>query len=116
MSAPFSENPYQTPEAPLDPPPYDASPFRSPQYCTEAIAALTCSLVGVVFVCIFAYCTILIEPAALILSIVALKRIRGDPNLEGRGLAIAAMVISIVILALAALLLLIVFGILFWRR
>jgi peptidyl-prolyl cis-trans isomerase B (cyclophilin B) len=109
MSSPFSENPYQTPQAPLGPPPYYPSPFRSPRNCTEAIAALVCSIAGL-FVC-----GILVEPMALVLSIVALKKIRADPYLQGRGMAIAGMVISIVVLVLSILWLLFVFGIFFWR-
>ncbi len=108
MSSPFSENPYQTPQAPLEPPPYP-SPFRSPP-CSEAIAALVCSIAGL-FVC-----GILVEPIALVLSIVALKKIRDDPNLQGHGMAIAGMVISIVAIVLAVLAVLFCIGIALWSR
>jgi hypothetical protein len=103
MSSPFSENPYQTPQAPLEPPPYYPSPFRSPRNCTEAIAALVCANVGMFFCGIFPGCSFLIEPIALVLSIVALKKTRDDPNLKGRGMALAGMVISIVVLVLSIL-------------
>ena len=104
MSSPFSENPYQTPQAPIGPPPFP-SPFGSPRYCTEAIVALVCSIVGPMV------CAILLEPTALVLSIIALKKIREDPYLKGRGMAIAAVVISIAIIALNILALLFFFGV-----
>jgi hypothetical protein len=108
MSSPFSENPYQTPEAPIGPPPPPyPSPFRSPR-CPEATAGLVCSIVGLLV------CGIVLEPIALILSIVALKKIRDDPSLEGHGMAITGLVISIVVLVLSVLWLLFGFGIFFW--
>jgi hypothetical protein len=117
MSSPFSENPYQTPQAPLEPPPPDPSPLRSRRYCTEAIAALVCSSVGCAFCGILVdppFCgALVVEPIALILSIVALKKTRDDPNLKGRGMAIAGMVISIIIWALSIFSLLIFFAISF---
>jgi hypothetical protein len=103
MSSPFSENPYQTPEASLDPPP-NPSPFRSPRYCWEAITALVCAVIGIV-PCLLS--TIILEPFALVLSISALRKTRGDPNLKGRGIAIAGMTISIVGLLLIVLYILI---------
>jgi hypothetical protein len=51
----------------------------------------------------------LLEPVALLLSIVALRKIRDDPNPQGRGMAIAGMVISIGVLVPMIFLLLIVF-------
>jgi hypothetical protein len=105
MASPFSENPYQSPEAPLEPPPSYASPFRTSRNCTEAIAALVCSLAGLLV------CQILLEPVALVLSLVALKKIRHDPTLQGRGMAITGMVISIIVLVLNALVILFVIGV-----
>ncbi len=110
MSSPFSDNPYESPQSPPGPSPYYPPPFRSPEYCTEAIAALVCSLVGLLI------CGFVVEPIALVLSIVALKKTRDDPNLQGRGMAIAGLVISIVVLALTVLSLLIVFGVAFRAR
>lgn len=118
MSSPFSENPYQAPQASLEPPPHD--PFRSRRYCTEAIAALVCSSVGCAFCVILVGpppCgALIVEPIALILSIIALRKIRNDPNLQGRGSAIAAMVISISVLVLTALAMLSFFALSFRRR
>ncbi len=102
MSSPFSENPYQTPQAPLDPVPYPSA-LRSPRYCWEAITALVCAIVGII-PCLLC---ILLEPFALVLSISALRKIHGDANLKGHGIAIAGMIISIVGLGLIALYILI---------
>ncbi len=71
---------------------------------------MVCSLVGLLV------CGILLEPIAFVLSIVALKKIRDEPNLQGGGMAIAGMVISIIVFALSLLWLLFVFGVLLWRR
>lgn len=103
MSSPSSENPYQTPQAPLGPPRYP-SRFRSRNYCTEAIVALIFAVVGLFLCCIIPACSICLESIALVLSIVAFKKIGNDPSLQGRGMAIAAMVISICVLAPSLLL------------
>jgi hypothetical protein len=114
MSSPFSENPYQTPETPTDPPPNPAT-SRSRRYCTEAITALVCSSVGCAFCGALVdppFCgALMVEPIALIVSIIALKKTREDPYLKGRGMAIAGMVISIAIIALNILALLFFFGV-----
>jgi hypothetical protein len=119
MSSPFSENPYQTPETPTDPAPNPA-PSRSRRYSTEAIAALVCSSVGCAFCGILVdppFCgALMVEPISLILSIIALSKIRNDPNLQGRGMAMAGMVISISVLAMSLLVLLILFGASFRSR
>jgi hypothetical protein len=73
---------------------------RGSQHCTEASRALIYSLVGLVI------CAPIVEPIALFLSIRALKKIRDDPRLEGRGMAIAALVISIIAIPLAILVIL----------
>ena len=59
MSSPFSENPYQTPRRRWSRRPIIRLLSVRP-YCTEAIAALVCSLVGMLV------CGILLEPVALI--------------------------------------------------
>jgi hypothetical protein len=108
MSSPFSDNPYQSPEAPLEPPPPEPCPPRSPRYCVEAIAALVCSSVGCAFCGILVdppICgVVVVEPIALILSMVTLKKTRDDPTLKGRGMAVAGMVVSIASFVLIAVL------------
>jgi hypothetical protein len=108
MSSPFSENPYQSPQSSCDPSPHDplpSDPFApaSSRYCTEAIAALVCAIIGFV-PCLLC---ILLEPIAMVLSISALRRMRREPNLKGHGMAIAGMIISVVGLLLLGVYLLI---------
>jgi drug/metabolite transporter superfamily protein YnfA len=122
MSPSSSENPYRTPQSP----PY-RPPFHSSRYCTQAIVALVCSFVGLVVCGIVAawvhdalatpvcwyvglfLCGIVLEPTALSLSIVGLKKTREDPNLKGRAMATAGVVISVIVLVLSILVLLSIF-------
>lgn len=98
QSSPHGEMvPYQQPPQPV--PVYQAQPFvvtpAGPKTAGLAVAALVCSLVGLVL-CYFAF---ILELLALIFGIIAKRQIK-DRGLSGNGMATAGIVISSIVLGL----------------
>jgi len=89
------------------PPSNDQSNFAGPlRYDPLAIASLVCAIVSFTV-----YLWIITAPVAFVLGILALKRIKAEPErLKGRGMALAGMIIPPLQIILAILLVIVAFS------
>lgn len=68
----------------------------------KALPALICGIAS------FLVCPLVLSVAAIVLGVQSRKAIDASPNLQGRGMATAGMVLGIVTLALSALALVVI--------
>ena len=79
----------------------------APRYSGKGIAGFVLSLVTIVASCISVWIALVTGIVGLVLSAMGLKEIKNNANVTGKGMALAGLIISIVMLACFVLLIMI---------